>query len=89
MFANPCYEEQVGLHYAGPTWESNNSGKASGSRLAGCTSNRGAIPWLLLGATPGHGKFERVTYIQRNRQSPIGYWLFVAIAVRDLPRPSV
>jgi len=37
------------------------------ARLDGCTPNRGAIPWLLLGATSAsdHGKFGGVTYIQR------------------------
>ena len=67
LFADPCYEEQVGIHYAGPTWESNDGSKVVGTRLAACTPNRGAIPWLLLGAasTTGPGKFGRVTYIQR------------------------
>jgi hypothetical protein len=67
LFSDPCYEEQVGIHYAGPTWENKDGSKVVGARLAGCTPNRGAIPWLLLGApsTSGHGKFDRVTYIQR------------------------
>ena len=67
LFADPCYDEQVGIHYAGPTWESNDGSKVVGARLAPCTPNRGAIPWLLLGrsSSSGHGKFERVTYIQR------------------------
>lgn len=67
LFADPCYDRQVGIHYAGPTWESNHGSKVVGTRLAGCTPNRGAIPWLLLGtvSTSGQGKFGRVTYIQR------------------------
>jgi len=67
LFADACYDRQVGIHYAGPTWESNSGSKVVGARLAGCTPNRGAIPWLLLGATStsGRGKFERITYIQR------------------------
>jgi hypothetical protein len=67
LYADPCYEEQVGTHYAGPTWESKDGSKVVGTRLAGCTPFRGAIPWLKLGAasTSGRGKFERVTFIQR------------------------
>src|SRR5688572_19459413 len=55
LFADPCYDEQVGTHYAGPTWESNGGSKVVGARLAGCSPNRGAIPWLLLGATSTSG----------------------------------
>jgi hypothetical protein len=44
LFANQCYEGQIGIHYAGPTWEANDGGKVVGTRLAGCTPNRGAIP---------------------------------------------
>lgn len=67
LFADACYEEQVGTHYAGPTWQSNDGSKVVGAKLAGCTPYRGAIPWLLLGATShmGQGKFAHVTYIQR------------------------
>ena len=28
LFADPCYEEQVGIHYAGPTWEANDGSKS-------------------------------------------------------------
>jgi hypothetical protein len=67
LFADPCYEREVGIHYAGPTWEANDGGKVVGARMAGCTPYRGAIPWLLLGAisTPARGTFARVTHIQR------------------------
>jgi hypothetical protein len=67
LFADPCYAGQVGIHYAGPTWESNDGSKVVGTRLAGCTPNRGAIPWLKLGAasTSGPGIFDHTTYIQR------------------------
>ena len=67
LYADPCYEGQIGIHYAGPTWEANDGSKVVGTRLAGCTPNRGAIPWLRLGAASnsGHGRFERVTFIQR------------------------
>ena len=67
LFADPCHEAQVGIHYAGPTWEASDGSKVTGVRLAGCTPDRGAIPWLRLGATsaPKEGRFARLTYIQR------------------------
>jgi hypothetical protein len=67
LYADPCYEEAVGIHYAGPTWEANDGSKVTGARIADCKPYRGAIPWLRLGATsaPGHGKFARQTFIQR------------------------
>ena len=60
----------VGTHYAGPTgpvWESNAGGKVVGAVLKRCPSDAGAIPWLLLAATPdgGPGIFQRVAFIQR------------------------
>ena len=57
----------VGLHYAGPTWESNSGSKVVGARVAGVTVDSTAIPWLLLRAvsTEGPGIFARTTYIQR------------------------
>jgi len=67
LFADPCHYGQVGTHYAGPTWEANDGSKVVGARLKGCAPDRGAIPWLLLGATPlsDYGRFARLTYIQR------------------------
>ena len=90
LFADPCYEEQVGTHYAGPTWESNDGSKVVGTRLAGCTPNRGAIPWLLLGRSStsplGTGKFGRVTYIQRintiGGTAPVEAGLFIGDEAR-------
>ena len=58
----------VGLHYAGPTWESNSGSKVVGSVLERSPSpDPNAIPWLLLEAksAEGPGIFARVTYIQR------------------------
>ena len=57
----------VGIHFAGPTWESNSGSKVVGARLAGSTVNPHAIPWLLLQArtTEGVGIFADTTYIQR------------------------
>ena len=60
----------VGTHYAGltgPVWESNSGGTVVGAVLKRCPGDAGAIPWLLLGATPdgGPGIFSRVAFIQR------------------------
>ena len=35
LFADGEYHGEVGIHYAGPTWESNNGGKVVASRLEG------------------------------------------------------
>ena len=59
---------QIGIHGAGPFWQS-----ADGSRVTGKVAARAdapgghAIPWLLLGTTNTgpSGSFSRVTYIQR------------------------
>jgi hypothetical protein len=63
-------QSTVGTHYAGPTgpgWESNAGGTVVGAVLKRCPGDAGAIPWLLLGATPdgGPGIFSRVAFIQR------------------------
>jgi hypothetical protein len=67
LYADPCYFREIGIHYGGPTWEANDGSKVFGARLAGCTPERGAISWLLLGAAsaPEHGRFANLTYIQR------------------------
>jgi hypothetical protein len=67
LYADPCYEGEVGTHYAGPIWRANDGSEVKGARVDGCTPYRGAIPWLLLDATPlsSHGAFARVTFIQR------------------------
>jgi hypothetical protein len=56
----------VGIHYAGPTWESESGSIVKGAVLQRAASP-GTIPWLLLGATvsEGPGIFANVTYIQR------------------------
>jgi hypothetical protein len=58
---------EIGIHYAGPTWESESGSKVVGAREAGFTNDVSAIPWLLLRAasTEGPGIFEGTTYIQR------------------------
>jgi hypothetical protein len=57
----------VGIHYAGPTWETESGSRVVGARMAGATVDATAIPWLLLRAvsTQGPGVLERTTYIQR------------------------
>lgn len=67
LFADPEYHGEVGIHYAGPTWESNSGGKVIASRLESCAPDPTAIAWLLLQtvSTEGPGIFDRVTYIQR------------------------
>src|SRR5258706_15334942 len=67
LYANEDHDGEVGTHYAGPTWESSSGSKVVGLRLAGCTPNPNAIPWLLLKAVSnsGPGILEHVTYIQR------------------------
>jgi hypothetical protein len=58
---------QIGTHYAGPTWESRSGSKVVAARLAGCTPDTTAIPWLKLGAVSSQapGLFGNVTFIQR------------------------
>jgi hypothetical protein len=67
LFANAGYDGKIGLHYRGPTWQSNSGSKVVGARLFGCSPDATAIPWLLLEAvsTSGPGIYGSVTYIQR------------------------
>jgi hypothetical protein len=57
----------VGIHYAGPTWESVSGSKVVAAVQKRCTPNANAIQWLLLGAvsTQGPGIFDQVGLIQR------------------------
>lgn len=67
LFADANHHVKTGIHYAGPTWESNNGGKVTAARLESCSPDPTAIPWLLLQATStdGPGVLNSVTYIQR------------------------
>lgn len=59
---------EVGKHYAGPTWESIDGSKVVGAVKARVDSpSMDAIPWLLLYAksTEGSGVFSNITSIQR------------------------
>jgi hypothetical protein len=70
LYSNANYKGRgVGIHYVGPTWESNSGSKVVAARVpnTGCTPDATAIPWLLLKtvSTDGPGIFSKVTYIQR------------------------
>jgi hypothetical protein len=67
LFADAGGNGVVGIHYAGPTWESNSGSKVVGTVRQRCTPDPDAIPWLLLGAvsSEGPGIFDRATFIQR------------------------
>jgi len=58
----------IGRHYAGPTWEAGDGSKVTGVVLQKAEAPQaGAIPWLLLKAKSheGSGTFGRALYIQR------------------------
>ena len=60
--------EQIGQHYAGPTWEGNDGSRIVGAaRETANSPDPQAIPWLLLQArsNEGAGVFSAVTYVQR------------------------
>ena len=67
LYADPCYNGEVGTHYAGPTWEADDGSKVVAARFADCTPNRGAIPWLRLDATSNspQGRFGLITHVLR------------------------
>ena len=67
LFSDASHNAQVGIHYVGPIWESSSGSKVQGSKVAECSPDTTAIPWLLLKATynTGPGVFSSVTYIQR------------------------
>ena len=68
LFADAGFHGQVGIHYAGPTWESNSGSMVKASALIPrCAPDPTAIPWLLLQTTStnGPGIFSSITYIQR------------------------
>jgi hypothetical protein len=67
LFADAGGHGVVGIHYAGPTWESVSGSRVVGKVLERCTPDPDAIPWLLLEAASNKapGIFQRVTFIQR------------------------
>ena len=67
LYADAEEDGAVGIHYAGPTWESVSGSIVVGQVVQRCTPDPDSIPWLLLRAvhTEGPGIFHDVTYIQR------------------------
>ena len=67
LFADAGLHAAVGIHYAGPTWESRSGSKVRGSIVDRCLPDPDSIQWLLLDAasTEGPGIFHRITFIQR------------------------
>ena len=67
LFADAGHESVVGIHFAGPTWETVNGSTAVGVVLERCTPDPTAIPWLLLGGVSvgRAGALDQVTYVQR------------------------
>ena len=67
LYADAAGKDQVGTHYAGPTWESVGGSTVVGGAARRCTPDSTAIPWLSLSAVSGDrpGIFRRVTFIQR------------------------
>ena len=57
----------VGIHYAGPTWETSSGSFVKAARVNGVTVDPTAIQWLLLKATvsSGPGVLKDTTFIQR------------------------
>jgi hypothetical protein len=67
LYADSGYHGRIGIHYAGPTWESNSGSKVIAHRTGDCTPDTSAIAWLILDKTSsdGPGMFEAVTQVQR------------------------
>jgi hypothetical protein len=68
LYTDETETEQLGIHYAGPTWEAEDGSTVKGSVLVRCPSpNPDSIPLLLLEAVDhsGDGIMSDVTYIQR------------------------
>ena len=60
-------KKEVGKYYAGPTWESADGSKVTGTQAAVSPGAAGAIPLQLVKANPstGMGAMSDVTYVQR------------------------
>jgi hypothetical protein len=67
LYADEDGHGVVGIHYAGPTWESNSGSKVVAAVAERQTVDPDSIPWLKLAATfaDGPGIFENITFIQR------------------------
>jgi hypothetical protein len=67
LYADAAGTGTVGIHYGGPTWESNSGSLVVGTLSKPCERGPTDIPWLLLNAvrSEGPGIFHRVAFIQR------------------------
>jgi hypothetical protein len=67
LFDDAEWNDPVGIHYAGPTWEDFGGSKVVGRVVERCTPDTDTIPWLLLEAVynESHGPLGRVTFIHR------------------------
>ena len=68
LYADMGAHSEIGIHYAGPTWENQSGGKVVGAAIANAPSpNTNSIPLLLIRAisNEGPGLFARTTFIQR------------------------
>ena len=67
LFADEDGNWVVGIHYGGPTWESNSGSTVVAAVAERATPDPDAIDWLKLKATAsdGPGIFDGVTFIQR------------------------
>ncbi len=58
--------EVIGSHDAGPIWRLKDGSLVKGHAIGStASSNPQSVPWLLLEASFGTGKFKTVTFIQR------------------------
>src|SRR4051812_41268822 len=55
LYANAGDDAEIGIHFGGPTWQSNSGSKVVATKIRECTPDPGAIPWLLLGAASAEG----------------------------------
>lgn len=67
LSADSNYSGDIGIHYAGPTWESKSGSFVKAKKMVECSPDPNAVPWLLLEtvSTSGPGIFSSVTYVQR------------------------
>jgi hypothetical protein len=67
LYADAGHHGQVGIHYGGPTWESNSGSKVVCRAVDRCTPDMNSIPWLSLESTysAGPGVFDGVTTVLR------------------------
>ena len=67
LYADAGLHAVVGIHYAGPTWESVSGSKVVARAVERCPQDASTIPWLKLEATStqGPGVFDGVTFVQR------------------------